>query len=260
MTSVTGRVKEIKQPQGGYLSIKEFKVVELSNTKRLNDIENIHASVIGMAVDYLTRLMNGASVIEAFKISLLGAARAEEFEVKNAKNEILSYVLNIKGLDDESIINACKAVSFDVWVRNFISAMTTKRAKDINPDLKTIENIRILVERSISFWEKYGPIKISGFGFNKNARTEIITSGDGDYLTEDTMWDFKISKSEPTTKDTLQLLIYYIMGLHSGEDYYKNIKKIGFYNPRLNKVYTYEVNKLSKDTIKEIEKDVIGYK
>ena len=260
MTSVTGRVKEVKQSQGGYLSIKEFKVVELSNIKRLNDIENIHASVLGMAVDYLTRLMNGVSVIEAFKISLLGAARAEEFEVKNAKNEILSYVLNIKGLDDESIINACKAVSFDVWVRNFISAMTTKQAKDINPDLETVENIRILVERSISFWKEYGPIKINGFGFDKKARTEIITSGDGDYLTEDTMWDFKVSKSEPTTKDTLQLLIYYIMGLHSGEDYYKNIKKIGFYNPRLNKVYTYKVNKLSEETIKEIEKDVIGYK
>ena len=43
--------------------------------------------------------------------------------------------------------------------------------------------------------------------------TNIVSSGDGDYLTEDTLWDFKVSKEEPKSKYTLQLLMYYIMGV-----------------------------------------------
>ena len=54
--------------------------------------------------------------------------------------------------------------------------------------------------------------------------------------------------------------MYYIMGIHSKKDEFKNIKKIGIYNPRLNKVYQYEIKNISNSIIKEIEDNVICYK
>jgi len=53
--------------------------------------------------------------------------------------------------------------------------------------------------------------------------------------------------------------MYFIMGKHSGQDIYKPLSKIGIFNPRLNKVYTYDMNKLDLSVINEIENTVIGY-
>ena len=260
MSSVTARIKEIKQPRGGYLKISEFNTKVLGDDRVLNENENIHASVIGMVVDYMTRFVMGADLTEAFKISIMGATLAERLGPKNSLKEINTYLKEIKGLDDESIIIACKAVTFDVWYRNPIAAMMAKNAKDTNPDAKTIENIKILIERSLKFWENYGPIKVDGFTFENDGYTDTVNTGDGDFLTDDTLWDFKVSKAEPKTDHTLQLLMYYIMGIHSGKEEFKNIKKIGIYNPRLNKVYQYEMSNLPSDIIKDIEENVICYR
>lgn len=82
-----------------------------------------------------------------------------------------------------------------------------------------------MIKRSLRFWEEYGPIVKDGFTF-KGGYTQIISSGDGDYLTEDTIWDFKVLKKDINSKHTLQLLIYYIMEQHSVHKEFANIKKI----------------------------------
>ena len=96
----------------------------------------------------------------------------------------------IKSVNEKSIINACKLVTYDVWLRNPVCAITAKGADEINPDKATIQNIRIMVQRSVKFWEHYGPIVKDGFTFEPNGYTETVSSGDGDYLTADTLWDF----------------------------------------------------------------------
>ena len=50
MSSVTQRIKKIKQPRGGYIKPSQFKLQKIDDGKILNEQENIHASVIGMAV------------------------------------------------------------------------------------------------------------------------------------------------------------------------------------------------------------------
>ena len=102
-------------------------------------------------------------------------------------------------------------------------------------------------------------ITLDGFTFEPNGYTETVSSGDGDYLTADTLWDFKVSKSKPTSKHTLQLLMYWIMGQHSGQEVYKSIQNLGIFNPRLNEIYLINVSTVSKDIITEIEKDIICY-
>ncbi|MBQ4039500.1 MAG: hypothetical protein IJC91_00050, partial [Oscillospiraceae bacterium] len=147
MASVTQRIKEIQQPHGGYLPIKLFSKTVLSDGKTLNEVENIHSSLVGLAVDYLTRFMMGTPAIQAFNISLMGATNIK-------KDDIALYLIeNIRGLDDASINCACKLVGFDVCYRS--SATGYKPVENIVPDTPTIENIRTMVKRSMVFFGQY---------------------------------------------------------------------------------------------------------
>ena len=263
MYSVTKRISMVKQPYGGYINKKQFDITTIDDEKILNETENIHASLIGLAVDYLTRFMMGTTVEKAFKISLQGAMCLDLFlnsatdkkglALKNAKK----LLKGIKGLDDESVSNACKLVGYDVCFRAGIIGY--KPVEEINPDSDTTENIVIMVNRSLTFWKEYGPIIKDGFTF-EGGYTDIVSSGDGDYLTKDTLWDFKVSKDEPKSKYTLQLLMYYIMGCHSIHPEFEKIEKLGIFNPRKNKVYLANTSSISPEIIEKVSQEVIGYK
>lgn len=49
------------------------------------------------------------------------------------------------------------------------------------------------------------------------------------------------------------------MGIHSVHKEFKSIKKLGIYNPRMNKVYTIDIDSISTDVIEEVSTEVIGY-
>ncbi|AXQ79791.1 hypothetical protein DDV21_011420 [Streptococcus chenjunshii] len=250
MVSVTQRISAIKQPRGGYLPSKMFAVRELTDSKELNEVENLHAVLIGICVDYLTRLMNGAAKEEAFRVSLIGAMLIR-------KQEIAAKLLDeITGLDDSSIINACRLSGFDVVYR--AGSARYKPVEEISPDKATIDNIRIMVERSLAFLEEFGPVKKDGFTF-EGGYTDTIDSGDGDFLTEDTLWDFKVSKSAIKKEQTLQLLVYYLMGINSVHGEFQMIDKLGIFNPRQNKIYLLEIDRISDETIELVSNEVIGY-
>ena len=250
MASVTQRISQIKQPYGGFLPMKNFTKEIFNDGLTLNENENIHASLVGIAVDYLTRFSLGNSADKAFNISCLGASNIGMIN----KATILKN--KVTGLDDQSIASACKLAGFDVCFRSPKSAY--KPIEDINPDESTIENIRIMVNRSVSFWNKYGPIVCIEPTF-EGGYTDTVNAGDGDFISKDTLWDFKVSKSAPTTKHSLQILTYYVMGLHSTHEHFKNISNLGFFNPRLNTAYVCPVSCISAEIITEIENNVICY-
>ncbi len=259
MSSVTQRINEIKQPRGGYINPSQFDVKVLNDGKELSEHENIHATVIGITVDYLTRLLMGTNADKAFSISLVGAKLASSNGVPDALQVANDLLSNVKGLDDKSIISACKLTTFDVWFRNTVAAPKAKNAAETNPDKDTIKNIQTMVKRSADFWSIYGPIVKDGFTFEPYGYTQTVDSGDGDFLTQDTMWDFKVLKSAPTNKHTLQLLMYWIMGQHSDKPEFKDITAVGIFNPRLNTVYTLPMSRIELSTIKTIETEVICY-
>lgn len=250
MANVTQIAHKTKQPYGGYLPMKYFEKEVFDDGITLYETENIHSSLVGIAVDYLTRFVMGDSVDNAFRISSMGAYNVGMLDKASALKS------NITGLDDISISSACKLAGFDVCYR--ASKSSYRPVEQINPDACTIENIRTMVLRSITFWDNYGPIVWSGPTF-EGGYTDTVKTGDGDYLTNDTLWDFKVSKTTPNTKHTLQLLMYYIMGIHSFHDHYQTVQYLGFFNPRLNTVYRCSVDCVSAETIDEIENNVICY-
>ena len=233
MCSVTQRISKIKQPRGGYIKPKELDGGGIDD---LHPEENVSPGLVGIAVDYLTRFMSGTSVEEAFKISQMGAHVVRQLGLFE---QLLS---NVSGLDDDSIVAAVKLSGFD----------SAYRAGD------TIENIRTMVERSLRFFEQYGPKVLDGLTF-EGGYTGYVATGDGDFLTNDTLWDFKVSKQKLQNKYTLQLLMYWRMGLHSVHPEYKHVKYLGVYNPRMNVVYRLDVSKISADVISTVESEVIGY-
>ena len=163
---------------------------------------------------------------------------------------------DVKGLDNASIINAMKLVGFDVCFR--AGFMGYRPIDEIQPDAMTIDNVRGMVKRSLEFLDYYGPKVLDGFTF-EGGYTEIISSGDGDFTTSYTLWDVKVSKDKPKKEYTLQLLMYWIMGLHSIHPEFKNIKFLGIYNPRLICVYRLNVTQISSEVIAEVSARVIGY-
>lgn len=262
MYSVTKRISMIKQPRGGYINKNAFTIIPFEDGITLNESENIHASLIGIAVDYMSRFMLNTAKEEAFSISLKGARSLDLFTLDkkhSATKNAFKLIKEINGLDKKSITNACKLAGYDMCLRGGVIGITNyKPVEEINPDTDTIENIITMINRCSYFWKEYGPLIKEGFTFD-GGYTDIISTGDGDYLTKDTLWDFKVSKYEPTPKHTLQLLVYYIMGMHSIHNEFKSIKKLGIFNPRMNKAYLININSISTEIIKEVSKSVIGY-
>ena len=272
------RAKSFPQPHGGFVKPSSFECIQLDDDKTLNPGENVSPIIAGLVVDYMTRLIMGAERKDAFRVSLRGAGRAEDiFGYKGAVEKAVNCVMGIFWHDHKSLVNACKLVTFDDWYRNPHNASKTA-FDEVNPNEETTENLKIMINRSLAFFDKYGPITASGFTFEPEdvpedgldrtdsiqkgiygGYTQIIDSGDGDFLTKDTLWDFKVSKNLPDSKQTLQLLIYYLMGKHSGQEKYKDISKLGIFNPRLNNVYLLDVSNITEETIRTVEKDVIGY-
>ena len=249
--SVTQRIKQVKQPRGGYINPKELTVVSLGDgADTLNPVENIHPSLMGLAVDYMTRFMTGSSAVDAFAISLNGAQIIGEMDLAQ---ELLA---GVKGLDDNSIVCAVKLGGFDVCRR--AGAMGYKPVQDINPDVDTIENVRMMVRRAMYFFDAYGPKVMDDFTFEEGY-TPTVSTGDGDFLTADTLWDFKVSKMPVKKEYTLQLLMYWRMGLHSVHPEFCDVKYLGIYNPRMNEVSRIAIADIPQNVIDEVESEVIGY-
>ena len=120
-----------------------------------------------------------------------------------------------------------------------------------------------MIKRCQNFIDNYGPIIDEGMTFI-GGYTEVVVSGDADFMTEDTIWDLKVTKNAIKSSQTLQILMYYLMGcrtirLNAEYDFKNKIKKIGIYNPRLNEIYIKNVEEIDSSIIKEVEEQVIGY-
>ena len=226
-------------------------VEQFEDHRVLHPVESVSPNLVGLCADSLTRFMKGPDVRDAVRISLKGAQMVGMGDLAEALLDLVT------GLDDLSIESDCRLASFDIVFR--AGNQYYKPFEEIIVDAETIENICIMVERSLCFFDFYGPLIKDGFHFH-GGYTDLIDKGDGDFLTKDTLWDFKVTKTAPNKDHTLQVLVYYIMGLHSYVPDFLSIENLGFYNPRKNIVYQFPVSSIPLDLIRTIENEEICYK
>lgn len=254
--SVTQLIKKVKQPYGGYIPVKTMNIIEVNDGITVNiEDENINAGLVGLAVDYLSRFMVEKKELnlksEAFAISLMGS------KIINQSHEAQIMLKKIIGLDSTSIKMACKLASYDVCYR--MSPFYYKELTEFDISDQTVMNIKTMVERTLLFFDKYGPVTKHGMTF-EGGYTNIVSSGDADFMTKDTLWDLKVSKNPPNSSATFQILIYYILGKHSVHKEFNDLKYIGIFNPRSNLIYQKKISEIDCKTISYIESDVMGYK
>ena len=266
MAGVKERTKQISQ---SYVKLSDFERIQFDDGITADDLfpydyVNIPRSIMGELVECLTRYMLFRKGQEAFIEAIAGAEYAEKIGYKDIAKAARKLLGRIKGLGDASIENAWKLLSFKSWFfyPPIIALYRVTAAMFDNTIMpETAENIRIFVKRSVVFFKEYGPVVKAGFIFTPKspACTSVVDSGMCDFLTADTLWDMKLLSGRPSSKDTLQVLMYWIMGQHSGQEIFKGITKLGLYNPRQNVAYTLEVAKIPPEVIREVEEKVICY-
>ena len=139
------------------------------------------------------------------------------------------------------------------------------RAGYYNPNLKTpkITNedrdaIELMVNETKLYLLEKEKIVALGVSFKAEGANNVSPS-DADFLTEESIIDLKCSVSKPTSKHTLQLILYYILGLHEYPNEFKKLKYIKIINPRIDKVFSYEIKKIDVEDLKYNEKEIMGY-
>ena len=249
--AVTTRIRMISQPPEGLLPLSLFERVPLPDRIGLHPraVETVAPDIAGLYVDYMTRIAMGAPKRVAFRIPLLGArlvGRAGEAEA------LLDRIVDFT---PPSARAACLLLDFDAALRRGPQYWKPRR---MVPDEATYANLTRMVARSLVFFKEYGPVVWEGFDF-EGGYTDRITSGSGDFLTKDTLWDFKVSCYPPNPGYTLQLLVYWRMGLHSIHAEYKSIRRLGFFNPRRNEVWLLNVDRIAPELIDWTDHELIGY-
>lgn len=257
MFSVTQRIKQVKQPHGGYINKKLFDVNYLNGDELDIKQENISPSTVGLVVDYLTRLYFKKDIFEVFDISLRGfnLNRLTEREIYNQLIDLLNSVKFHTIQSDELIKVACLVAPYDALYR---AGMPASQIAPKAPNEATIRHIRIMVNRTIKLFENSKRL-FTNITF-RGGYTNVISTGDGDFATEDTIYDLKVSKQGLNSKQTLQIYLYYLLAKRSKQDKYKNINKIAIYNPRLDIEYICNINDISENIEKNVKYHVMGIK
>lgn len=259
MASVTQIIKNTKQPKNGYIPISEFEELGFSDGKTITTDFNIHPTLVGLAVDYGTRLVLGTKVQDVFRVAIMGASMLDAKTAEHA-TELLKKLqteeVSSTNLTDETIVDICQLSGFDVCYRAGIKHY--KPVEEIIPNATTIESIRTFIVRTLTFFGEYGPIVADGFTM-EGGLTDVADSGDGDFLTKDTLWDMKVSKNPPAKDHTLQIALYYLMGSRSNKKEFQDIDKIGIFNPILNKAWVKPILEINEEALNEVMSKVLGY-
>lgn len=281
MSSVSELVEKIEQPAFGILPVSKFERTELKQDSyvvaKKNSIPAVH---LGLIVDYCVKYILGVKLSDILHVEYAGYAEhirvsavkyfnslseqsltqiyIEDERKKICLSDFVSQVENAETFED-FVTNMLYVVQYGDFIRNIRYAynrigevFTTKISES---DLRDILIFFMRTKGWISTFDKAIPMyKFKPYGYNNT-----VTSGEGDFCTKHTLWDLKVSNGEPTSKDTLQLLIYYIMAKRSGNRMYKDVNSIGVYNPKLDTTWLCKIDDIDKSIIKHVS-NIIGFK
>lgn len=250
--SVSKRAYTVKQPYGGYLSLDSLQTVELGHgIHNLNPKENVSPQIVGTAVEYLALM---PTVGWGREVCAQALWKSEPIRKDQHMYELADDLG--KDLEDDTVLDV-------LWIASYLYGGFADLNQRIPFDRDavskdTVSNVRILAQRTRNFISKYGPLTDWRFGMN-GGYTKTVSSGYGDYITADGLYDLKVSSDAFTKEQTLQILMYWRMGLHSYNPNFEDVKFLGLFNARKNVLKRIAVDRIPEDVIVEVERDVIGY-
>lgn len=268
------------QPRGGYINPKDMLEERIAQDlpadyeKKVADgyeKATLSPHIIGLVVDYLSRLeyfriydlQNDVdwgvekSIRAAFRISLLGARLAGKTDEAERLVERLVDGYKTDKKEYKKITQAAsELVTFDTMVRLGKYFEDAEKPKITDADAKLVKEM--VRATTYYLWCKQSD-SCPDVRYHARGAKNVLPS-DADWLTDDSLIDLKCTKDGPKSTETFQLILYYILGKHELPASFADIKYLKLLNPRLCKVYSYEIDKLNKDDLKHIEKDIMGYK
>lgn len=250
MATVTGMVNYLKDVQRyNLMSIRKVEVLEDDELLEPQSLENIAAVILGQAIPNLALVELGQDPELVYRPTFLGI---KIFGIFNDDVEDLNFPDCVMK-ETRDYNKALKLSSYESYYR----VGSKSEVKPANKE--TIKNIEIMIERIKSFLKEQKEI-INVAGELDGAYTNKIHKGEYDILTKNALIDIKIRKTNATSRDLLQIIIYYLMGRKSmDKKHFNDIERLMIYNPRLNRIYYIDVEDLSDELISLIEKEIIGY-
>lgn len=236
--------------------------------------------LIGLSVDYLTRFCILCDAEKAFHISVLGAICVDdsmrayrllqtiESITMDLKRSNIGYERDIHDitdviLNDDIILCAFELVKYDTAYRSGVDSYFAKR--DVAPTQQMLSNIRASVGRCLSYfasWYKGVPICGSGLYCGEDL---VVTSGDFDYLIDDTLVDlktgFKLSPYKLKWKWLVQLITYYVLGCNDlfFSEQFREIKHLVVYNPTHQREYRFSLGDAKSQSFMGFVEWWLGY-
>ena len=285
MCCVTDIIKTIDQPYGGLLPLSKF---------RENRIPDPYGTLsctmwpiyVGKTVDTTLHLLIGKEPEKVFQEAMHGynvrvnALTHKYMTPGETVDDAEIYIrsLDIQNhVDAEHMINVIKdAVASDdvVTVLNetfgllqyeeWCTKLNEKYQwatldKHVIPVPKgDMKKLYTMVYRTLKWLQRYD-YTVEDFKFYPDGYTDVVKYGVGDFICNDIMFDVKCTKNKPTTQNTLQILVYYCMGLRSNNKLYRGIKKIGLYSPVSNTEWIMDASDIPKESIDYVNM-IIGNK
>ena len=285
MNSVTKAIRDIEQPVHGVLPLNKFRVHDIGGEVIV--CGKIPPIIVGKVIDSMLHITIRANKEKLFKSSINGYNKriehfarqfsygnSFEFEAKRIEQEdgmfnVYSLINRLDGYIKEfkfyelaiclSLIHQYDAWDSQFWHMSNITSIASSR-----PQYYTKGDTRKIVQlykRALnwlcSIMNKDNVI--FDYKFYPDGYTQNVKYGVGDFVCNNTLFDLKCIRENPTSMHTLQILTYYVMGLHSNNKLYKDIKRIGIYSPIQNKLGYVGVNEIPKNSIEFVENNILRY-
>lgn len=267
-STVTGVINGIYSYNGINFDVSMVNLLEIKDNEKLvqEDRFGVDMRIVGLTIDYMTRLniQKGISNTRVFHTSIDGLHKyCDAYLRQDAKarsdmlNKLSDYLKNIKDIEAYSIESAYNLSKFDACHRNM---PTTFDASDVMLPLDMIKNMKVMINRTVSFIDTIGPVIGCGVGISSNGMFDVDYA-EIDYITSDCLIDLKVLSSKKIEfKHILQLLSYYIMGKETRRREFKNITKIMVYNPRYNTAHILKIDDVSPELMASVKDNILNYK
>jgi hypothetical protein len=288
MKSVTDKIKHIEQPENGYLSLDLFTERICGDTTPI--VCSIKPLYVGKIIDDVIHEIIRSDYSKIFRSEINGyKTRLDWFSTcfstgtKRSKQKQAHQIIEEdlkKHVEIEYMLSKLKLYAFDndiknmlnftygivqysIWEDDFGYISSRATVDDSRPkglSLEDEEKLEIINMRTLKWLQdSYKKRIVPDFKFYPDGYSDFVKYGVGDFVCDNTLFDIKCIKEKPTIENTLQILMYYCMGLHSNNRLYKDIDRIGIYSPVTNIEWTIAVKDIPKESIDTIFRDILCY-